>query len=187
MLRADGVLGAEVAFVVGEEATVGHLFDAVGEGDDVGVVGGGDDGDALLVHEVAEEAEDGLGVAGVEFAGGFVGEDEGGGVGEGAGDRDPLLFAAGEFIGAVVGAGAEIDEAEEFLGALAAGVEAGAGDAQGDLNVLGSGEEGKQAEGLEDEADLMPADLEEALLGRPGDVLAGEGDAAAVGGGPGRR
>jgi len=51
--------------------------------------------------ECSDELEGLLGVDGVEGAGGFVGEDELGAVGEGAGDGDALLLADGHFSGAV--------------------------------------------------------------------------------------
>ena len=57
-------------------------------------MGGGDYGHALVCHHFSEEAEDGLGIVGVEFAGRFVGEDYVGSHGDGASDGDTLLFTA---------------------------------------------------------------------------------------------
>ena len=55
---------------------------------------------------------------GVEVAGGFVGEDDGGLVDEGAGDGDALALTAGELVGLVVHAGLEADGGEGSFGAL---------------------------------------------------------------------
>ena len=69
--------------------------DGVGDVDEVGVVGGDQGGHALGLHDGSEQAHDLLGGLGVELAGGLVGEQQLGASGQGAGDRDPLLLAAG--------------------------------------------------------------------------------------------
>src|SRR2546423_6384343 len=79
---------------------------AVGDGDDHGVVGGG---------QVEDELADGGAGFGVEVAGGFVAEEEGGFVHEGAGDGDALALAAGELAGEVRGAVGEADFGEEIF------------------------------------------------------------------------
>ncbi len=61
------------------------------------VVVRGDDGDdAGLADELQELLEDALGGLGVEIAGRLVGEQDQRGVGDGAGDGDALLLAAGQ-------------------------------------------------------------------------------------------
>ena len=60
----------------------------------------------------------------VERGSGFVGEDQAGLVGQGAGDGDALLFAAGERFGEIVGARADAEVVEQ-LHARAAGRPAG--------------------------------------------------------------
>src|SRR5205814_6059714 len=66
--------------------------------------------------EVVEEVDD-LGLDGyVQGGDGFVGDDEFGAEGQGAGDADALALAAGEFVGvAVVVFGVESDQFEEAL------------------------------------------------------------------------
>jgi hypothetical protein len=64
-----------------------------------------------------EEFEGAGGVVGVEVAGGFVGEHEGGAVDEGAGDGGALHFAAAHLVGEGVGARGEADKVEHFSGA----------------------------------------------------------------------
>lgn len=78
---------------------------------------GDDDDGVALAGEVFEEVEDFLTGAGVEVSGGFVGEDDGGVVDEGACDGDALALAAGEFVGAVMEAVGETDLDEGFAGA----------------------------------------------------------------------
>src|SRR5699024_10457952 len=82
---------------------------AVGEGDDaVGALGGvplvghHDDGLPELVDREPQEVEHLLGGAGVEVAGGFVGEDDRWGGHQSAGDRDALDLTAGELRGQMV-------------------------------------------------------------------------------------
>ena len=131
---------------------------------------------ALLNDEVVEQAEDADGGGRVEFAGGFVGEDQGGRVGQGAGDGDALLLAAGEFVGAVPSASGESDRFEQFVGAASALADAGSGDAQREFDVLVGREQRQQSEGLEDEADAVASELGELALGVLGDVLAVDRD-----------
>ena len=64
--------------------------------DDVHLVRDEQDGQAELPVEVAQQLEDGAGGLRVEGAGGLVGEQHLGVAGQGAGDADALLLAAGE-------------------------------------------------------------------------------------------
>jgi hypothetical protein len=68
------------------------------------VVGDDDDAGVLFVGDLAKSSMTWRPRWLVERGGGFVGEDEAGLVGEGAGDGDALLLAAGEGVGQVVGA-----------------------------------------------------------------------------------
>jgi hypothetical protein len=61
------------------------------------------------VQRVGQELHHGVAVLGVEVARGLVGEEHGRGAGEGAGDGDALLLAAGELGGQVLGAVAHAD------------------------------------------------------------------------------
>ena len=117
-----------------------HAQEASGATGDIQVVGDHDDGLAGAV-EVREEIDDAGAGGEVEVAGGLVGEEDGGVVGEGAGDGDALAFAAGELDGAVLEALAETDGAEEFFGPAAALLAADAGESECDLDVLAGGEQ----------------------------------------------
>ena len=79
-----------------------NLDDALAVGGDVVLVGDQDDGDALAV-EFLEDGHDLDAGAGIEVAGGFVGQHHGRLVDQGAGDGHPLLLAAGKLVGIMVG------------------------------------------------------------------------------------
>ena len=86
------------------ELSVAEVEAAVAEGGGLGAVGDEEEGGLVAVAEVAHELEDGLAGGGVEVAGGFVGEEDGRAVDEGAGDGDTLLLAAAELAGEGVAA-----------------------------------------------------------------------------------
>jgi hypothetical protein len=168
------------AGAVGFDRAIADGDDAVGVVGDVRLVGDEDDGVALGV-EVVEEGHDLDGGFGVEVAGGLIGEDDGGLVDEGAGDGDALALAAGEFVGLMVHALAEVDGFEDELGAGDAFGGGGSVVDEGELNVMQSGGAGEQVEGLEDETDLLVADAGELVVVELGDVVAVE-PVAALGG-----
>ena len=77
-------------------------------------------GEAEIALELGEEVDDLGADADVEGGDGFVGDDEFGVQGEGAGDADALALSAGELVGvAVEGGFVEPDSAEEFGDAVA--------------------------------------------------------------------
>ena len=84
------------------ESSVKHGEAAVAAFGKLGVVGHKDDGGTVLAGEFEEKIEDAIGIGGVEVARGLVGQDEVGGVGEGASYGDTLLFATGELVGEAV-------------------------------------------------------------------------------------
>src|SRR5687768_11617088 len=105
--------------VVGDDQAILHADDAGGMGGDIRLVGDDDDGLALIV-QLVEEAEDVLGRAAVEGARRLVGQEDGGVVHHGPGDGDALSLPAGELVGAVVHAIAEVDDLQGLPGAAAA-------------------------------------------------------------------
>ena len=76
-------------------------------------------GPPLLV-EVEQQVADALAGAAVQIAGGFVGEQQAGLGGEGAGNGDPLLLAAGQLPWVMTQALAQADPLQQFGGSLAA-------------------------------------------------------------------
>jgi hypothetical protein len=136
----------------------------VGEGGRVRVVGDHHDGLAVLVDRAAHEAEQ-LGARGrVEVAGGLVGEHDRRLGGQRPGRGHPLLLAAGQLGRLVAEALAQPDSVDHPVDP--GPVRLAAGDGQGQLEVLGRGEGREQVEGLEHEADLVPAEQGELLLGQ---------------------
>ncbi len=165
--------------VAGDDA-VADGDDAVGVLGDVGLVGDDDDGVAVGV-ELVEEGHDLVAGFGVEVSGRFVGENDGGAVDEGACDGDALTLTAGEFVGLVHHAGAEVDGLEDGFGA---GRTLGCGSAVVDerqLDVVERRGAGEEIEGLEDEADFLIANAGELVVVEFGDVVAVE-PVAALGG-----
>src|SRR5690606_24825823 len=72
----------------------------------------------------------------------------------------------------MIGALAQADQLQQDTDALLALGHADTREAQGDLDVLSRGQDRDQAEGLEDEADLFPAQLNEIRLVHDRDVVA---------------
>ena len=104
-------------------ATANHtVFDIQNTVEDVEravIVRDDDDTGAALVGDLCKEFHDLPATLAVERGGGFIGEDEAGLIGQGAGDGDALLFAAGERFGEIVGARADAEVVEQLLRALA--------------------------------------------------------------------
>ncbi len=128
--RGEKRLGVGVERIVVERVAVGHLDDLaeVHHRNTVGnvlhhreVMGDEQVGEAELVLQVFEEVND-LGLdRNVQRRDGFVGDDEVGVRGEGAGDPDPLSLAAGELVRVPVGeVGIESDRLEQLLDPLGA-------------------------------------------------------------------
>src|SRR5919197_2854926 len=107
----------------------------------------------------------------VERAEGLVHEDEDGLTHQRARDADPLLHAAGEFMGKVLGEGAKPHQLDKVAREIAALGHAHAVDFQRKLHVAHDGAPRQQAEILEHHA---------RILARTGNGGAGDGDAALV-------
>jgi polar amino acid transport system ATP-binding protein len=132
----------------------------------------------IATHEMAF-ARDVADQLGIEGAGDLVEEHRAGAAGEGAGDRDPLLLAAGKVVGPVVLAAGETEAGKHrpppLLG-LGARFAVGAALAEDD--VLQRGHVGEEVVGLEDEPEA--AANRDRVDGRIGDRLAVEEDVAIV-------
>ncbi len=95
-----------------------------------------DDGHAELRAEFTEKIEDGFAGGGVEIAGGLVGEKDFRAIDESAGDGDALLFAAGEFRGAMAEPMGEADALEGFTDSCGAFGTVDFGEAKRKLDVF---------------------------------------------------
>lgn len=80
---------------------------------------GGEDHAEALSGEAAHFAQDAALVAEVEAGGGFVEEDQGGFLGEGAGDQGELAFAAGDAVQGLVGEVRDAHAGEAGIGHFA--------------------------------------------------------------------
>ena len=90
---------------------------AIHAGGEIEIMGGDEGGEASVADEAHQRVEDGVGGLGIEIAGGFIGEEHAGGVGQCAAEGDALLFAAGESCGAMVGPVGEANFVEKCCGA----------------------------------------------------------------------
>ena len=115
----------------------------------------------------------------VEIAGRLVGDQDRRLRREGAGERHPLLFAAGEFAWIMRHAVGEPDIGEFALGPLEGVGVTGKFQRHGD--VFQRRHVRDQVEGLEDDADVLAAECRELVLGQTRQFLAGNLDHALVG------
>jgi hypothetical protein len=160
------------------EVSVFHGEDAVGDVQDAAVVRDEEDGAASVAGEFLQELDDFAPGLTVERGGRFIGEDQLGSGGEGAGDGDALLLSPRKAAGEVVEPVAEAHALEQVGGAVAglAGRDLGV-ELEHQLDVLAGGEELEQVVLLEDEADVA-AGGEEYVVGGVGEVAAQDGERA---------
>jgi hypothetical protein len=130
--------------------------------------------------EAGEQVHDHLAVAGVEVAGGLVGEDHARRARQGAGDRHALLLAAGQLRRQMLGARAEADGLKVPLDRVLALVSRHSQRSERGLDVLGGGQRRDQVELLEDEAQRPQPQLREGAVSEPLQRLALEADRAAA-------
>lgn len=135
-------------------------------------------GSALLVQFEQQVADALAGVA-VEVAGGLVGEQHGRLRGEGAGDRHPLLLAAGELAWGVAQALAQADPLEQVAGVFA-GI-AAAVELQRQHDVLQGVEAVEQLERLEHEPHVLGSHLGTLVLVERAEVVSGQDYLAGAG------
>ena len=90
--------------------------DAVAPSGELQIVRHEDGRKSMRMMKFVEQVRDNVARSVVEIPGRFVGQQEAGTCGEGSGDHDALLLAAGQFAGAVVRPRAETHLAKAFLG-----------------------------------------------------------------------
>jgi len=101
----------------GRKPAVGHGEHAIGHFGEHGIVGDHDGEGAEFAIDTLDCFENEDAGFNIERAGGFIAEQDIGTLGDGTGDGDALLFAAGELSGEMVGSRSEADEFEGFIGA----------------------------------------------------------------------
>ena len=136
-----------------------------------------DDREAELLVDALEKREGGDSRLGVEGRGGLVGEKDLGVVGQGAGDADALLLAAGELGRILVGVFGEADELEKRLDLFADDVLGRADELERERDVVVDRAGAQQVEVLEDHADAAAA-FAQLVFGELGEVLAVDRDGA---------
>jgi hypothetical protein len=117
-------------------------------------MGNEDDGSFFVAGELSEELNDDGAGGGVQIAGGFVGEDDGGAMDEGASHGGALELAAGKLVGTVVSAVGELNGAEEFASASTGGRGDAASEEERKEYIFFDRESGEEVKELEYEADF---------------------------------
>ena len=141
-----------------------------------GVVRDHHDGLAELAHGLAHEREDLGARAGVEVAGGLVGEDDLGPAGQRPRHRDALLLTTGELRRPVREATAETDGADDLVDPRA--VRPVPGESHREDDVLRRGQRRDQVERLEHEPDPVAPQLGELAVVERAEVGVTDPDAA---------
>ena len=148
-----------------DDSAVAQEDHAVGPRGELGVVGHHDGGQAAVAGR-EDQAHDGLGVGGVERAGGLVGQEQLAVAHDGAGDGDPLALATRQLVGVVrrpVGQPEVLERLERRRLGLAG---RDAVELEGQGHVLHRAEPGQQVVVLEDVADGLAAQARLAVAGQ---------------------
>ena len=141
----------------GDELGVIKIADAAAALGFVHVMGGDEKGDPLAGEEENEVPEGAAG-DGVDAGGGFIEEDDFGGVDDGAGEGEALFPAAGELAGAAVEVGGDGGEGDDIGEAAGVAVGGEAVDSGVEFDVFADGEVFVEAEALGHVTDAL-ADL----------------------------
>ena len=170
MAQAPTAIGSAAAspaprpcLLVAGDQPVANADDAPRVFGDVLLVRHHDDGVALP-REFREERQDFRAGLGVEVAGRLVGQQDGRPVHQRAGDGDALALAAGQLVGPVMDPVGQADVAQGLQRHLPPFLGGHAGVDQGQLDVAQRVGARQQVEGLEDEADLLVADLRQLVV-----------------------
>ena len=159
------------------------VFDVDGSVGELGeslVVGDDDEGLPKLITQVKEELVQFLLVLGIEGARGFVGKDDGGVVDECPCHSHTLFLATREFGGLMLDAVAEVQIVEQFLGAHLCLLFALASDEGWNADVLQRRELRQELVELEDEAEVLVAEMSKFLVFETGHIDAVNANGASV-------
>ena len=143
---------------------VPHVHQALGGLGHVVVVGDQDDGLAAAVQP-GQELDDLVAAVRVEGPGRLVGQQQGGLVGQGPGDGQPLALPTGERAGHGLGLVPHPEEVEEVTGPALGRLALEAGDDGRQGHVLQRRHALQQVEELEHDADVAPTDEGQLVLG----------------------
>src|SRR5262249_26215540 len=137
--------------------TVPHVNDSVGDGGSLRVVGDHEHGLAQFLVGLPQHVQHGVGIRGVEIAGGFVGENNRRPVQQSARQCHPLLLASGELAGTMSQPGGYSKQVCDATHEFAVDVSVATCYVVGDFNVAKCIQRWEQIESLEDEADFALA------------------------------
>ncbi len=155
---------------VGDDPAVGHADAAPRRGGDPRIVGHEHDRLAMIGDERSEQFDNAARVFGVEGSGRLVCEDDRRRGDQCPRDRPPLLLAAGEGIGTVVGAVPHADGLERGAGGRIAAGLGNAVEDQRQADVLDERQFREEVVPLEDEPDPPPPDNSEVVVAKGGQV-----------------
>ena len=139
-------------------------------------MGDDDDGAAFGVDGLEELGDLFFGL-GIELAGGLVGEDDVRVVDQGTGDGDALFLAAGHLADLTLGESCDAGLFERFHNTLMS-ILLILGEVERDHDVVIGGPVRDEGEVLENDADLVVADLSKSGITETGHVRAGDKDRA---------
>src|SRR6185437_26438 len=143
---------------VAEDVAVFHRQHPVGVHNQARVVADAQHGGAMGDGDAVQQVDDHLAIGGVQRAGGFVGEQQLGFLGQCACDRHALLFATGKLGRAQAHAVGQADFLQRESGATSRLVAREAHVVERQLDLLERAECGEQVETLEDEAGVLQAE-----------------------------
>ena len=161
--------------------TISQFDDTLSTGRELAVMGGDDQGNIALLAQGAKELENFLSRVRIKVAGGFIGQDKGGLIDQSSGDRDPLLLAAGEFIGAMMDALAQSDPLEQVTRGRLRLSNRRSRHPGGKRHILERAQLRQQVVSLKYKTNTGVAQLAQRLIGEMPQVLALEIDVARVG------
>ena len=153
---------------VAGDVAVGEHQHTVREGGRTRIVGDHDDRLAVVAYRITQEAKHFTAGARVEVAGRLVGEDHGRTCHDGAGAGHTLLLAAGQLAWTVGKTLFETDHLDHLVEPFA--VDRTFRDLQRQQDVFFGGQRRHQIERLEDEANLLAAQVRQLLLVHGGDL-----------------
>ena len=153
-------------------------YDAVHLGGQALIVSGNQGGAALAANQAKEFSEDRVGGMLIEISGRLVGKHERRFVRKGAGNRNPLLLAAGQLGGSMVKALGKTERAEQLLCAYSRGLRLGAEDELWQHHILDGIELGQQVMELIHEAEELAPEPRSSVIVEPRCFLAAQPDRA---------
>jgi hypothetical protein len=138
------------------ELAVLHVEDAIGVAGRLGRVRDHHDRLAAVAVNLFEKRQQFPGISAVEVAGGLIGQEQIGTMGQGTYDGHPLLLADRHLPGLSIPEMIDAHGPEEFVGQ---GLVPAAADLQGDPDVVGGREDPQKIEPLEDDSDAFSSQL----------------------------